>query len=636
MGGLEEVVASGTSKKLLGFRVLDVNEVTLEPNYRQSFNLVRLKGLAKSIERKGVLKPILVNKNSHSKHTVVAGQRRFLATLLANVAEIPVMVYKELSQEEILQIQMAENTQEKIPHQEIAESVYRNYLAYLSLESGFSLRYLDGYDSYWDIPKKIGQRFPLTRFALEVEGRDESFVSRAFRYHRLHANIKRLVDSGKLKYSVAAELGRIERKKEQMQLAERLVQQGKRLTGKSAAESVTRYMRSKQRFNLEASEIKDTLQQHKAFRSFCEDLKLTLNGFAMIYLDDPDFRRYTKEKMQDIIASIGNISPLESRFESAFVLNGNGKKHSIKDRILSRDITLENALQKGMYAKSKVRQLPVGIVIEDPENPRRTYNQESLESMADSMKVLGQLEPIMVTPIKRRGETYYMIVHGHRRRKAAMIAGLKKLKSMVVEGLTKAEIRVLQHEEDRYEEVPLGQRAMAIYRMKDILEKLNGKVPTIDELVRKNPGIGRKAVSNALSYAALDQRVRDLESAGALPYTVAVEIAKSRLDPDEQYEWALKSAVFRWNSSKFKENRKKSAVPKEQEQLFAVDKSLGRIYEQLVEHLAISLKGYRSELQKMLEKKRGISELDFKAEALSAYRGVSEALEYFGKSIKQS
>jgi len=66
----------------------------------------------------------------------------------------------------------------------------------------------------------------------------------------------------------------------------------------------------------------------------------------------------------------------------------------------------------------------IGLLIEDPENERKTFDERELKNLSDSIHEVGIVEPITVTPIDSGG---YMILAGHRRYRAAKMAGLKKV-----------------------------------------------------------------------------------------------------------------------------------------------------------------------------------------------------------------
>lgn len=72
---------------------------------------------------------------------------------------------------------------------------------------------------------------------------------------------------------------------------------------------------------------------------------------------------------------------------------------------------------------SKEKTLPIGQLKANPDQPRRTFDQEALEELAASIKEHGLIQPIVVTP---KGDSYE-IVAGERRYRASKIAGVTEV-----------------------------------------------------------------------------------------------------------------------------------------------------------------------------------------------------------------
>lgn len=90
---------------------LSINEV--EPNReqpRKEFNESALSELSKSIEKNGVIQPILVRPVAGGAYQIVAGERRWRASRMAGLTEIPVVI-REMSDEEAAVFALIENLQ---------------------------------------------------------------------------------------------------------------------------------------------------------------------------------------------------------------------------------------------------------------------------------------------------------------------------------------------------------------------------------------------------------------------------------------------------------------------------------------------------------------------------------------------
>ena len=76
-----------------------------------------------------------------------------------------------------------------------------------------------------------------------------------------------------------------------------------------------------------------------------------------------------------------------------------------------------------------IKNLNINEVEPNRDQPRKTFNQESLEELADSIKEFGLIQPIVVT--KKDG--YYGIVAGERRWRACKIAGITQIPAVIRE-----------------------------------------------------------------------------------------------------------------------------------------------------------------------------------------------------------
>ena len=77
--------------------------------------------------------------------------------------------------------------------------------------------------------------------------------------------------------------------------------------------------------------------------------------------------------------------------------------------------------------ESKLRDIKLSDIIPDPDQPRREFKPEQLEALADSIRELGVLQPIVVT---REGDKY-KIVAGERRWRASKLAGKETIPAII-------------------------------------------------------------------------------------------------------------------------------------------------------------------------------------------------------------
>jgi ParB family chromosome partitioning protein len=76
----------------------------------------------------------------------------------------------------------------------------------------------------------------------------------------------------------------------------------------------------------------------------------------------------------------------------------------------------------------ELRELPIELIAPNPKQPRRRFDEESLQALACSLGERGVLQPVLVRP--RAGGSYELIV-GERRWRAARMAGLRTIPAMV-------------------------------------------------------------------------------------------------------------------------------------------------------------------------------------------------------------
>ena len=85
--------------------------------------------------------------------------------------------------------------------------------------------------------------------------------------------------------------------------------------------------------------------------------------------------------------------------------------------------------REGLFESGRVLWLPVNALKPNPDQPRRQFSQDSLEELAESIKVHGILQPLSV----RRRDGAFVLVSGERRLRAAKLAGLLEVPCIVVE-----------------------------------------------------------------------------------------------------------------------------------------------------------------------------------------------------------
>jgi ParB family transcriptional regulator, chromosome partitioning protein len=151
------------------------------------------------------------------------------------------------------------------------------------------------------------------------------------------------------------------------------------------------------------------------------------------------------------------------------------------------------------------RQIPVDQIKVNPDQPRSRFDDESLEEMADSMKEVGILQPIVVTG----GDDGYVLIAGERRWRAAKRAGLGVIPAVIREAtgqptLVEALIENVQRQDlTPLEEAHAYQQLLENYGMTQ--EQVAGRV-----------GKSRPTIANTLRLLQLPIEVQEMVDAGEL------------------------------------------------------------------------------------------------------------------------
>lgn len=157
-------------------------------------------------------------------------------------------------------------------------------------------------------------------------------------------------------------------------------------------------------------------------------------------------------------------------------------------------------------SSSGFRNISVRRIEPNRAQPRRTFDEEALQELEDSIRTHGVLAPITVR-LSKNG--YYQIIAGERRWRAARRAGLDTIPAMVVDAddqtmMELALIENLQREDlNAMEEAEGYQTLMSQFGM-------------TQETVAARVGKSRSAVANSLRLMALGQEVRNLVADGKL------------------------------------------------------------------------------------------------------------------------
>ncbi len=158
------------------------------------------------------------------------------------------------------------------------------------------------------------------------------------------------------------------------------------------------------------------------------------------------------------------------------------------------------------YKDGKLAHLPVDIIQRGKYQPRRDMHQEALEELAESIKVQGVMQPIVVRPI---GDGRYEIIAGERRWRATQLAGLDKIPAVIRDVPDEAAIAMALIENIQRENLNPIEEAVALKRLQDEFELTHAEVA-------QAVGKSRATVTNLLRLIALTEDVKTLLEHGDL------------------------------------------------------------------------------------------------------------------------
>ena len=175
----------------------------------------------------------------------------------------------------------------------------------------------------------------------------------------------------------------------------------------------------------------------------------------------------------------------------------------------------------------KITKIKLTEIEPNRNQPRKKFDEESLEELANSIKEYGLIQPIVVA----KKEDYYEIVAGERRWRASKKAGLKEVPVIIREDDERRNKEIALIENIQREDLNPIEKAMGIRSLMDEYGLTQQKVADI-------LGKARSSIANTVRILNLDQRVIELALEGKLTEGHCKSLMAIE-DNDKQYEMAL-------------------------------------------------------------------------------------------------
>ncbi len=216
---------------------------------------------------------------------------------------------------------------------------------------------------------------------------------------------------------------------------------------------------------------------------------------------------------------------------------------------------------------SQLRELNIGDVKPDSEQPRRFFDEDALLELSESIKEHGVVQPLVVTQEK---DGSYQIVAGERRWRAAKMAGLKKIPCIIrsMKGQQRLEVSLIENLQRR--DLNALETATAYLKLRDQFNM------TLEQIGQRVGGKSISAVSNTLRLLKLPKFAQEALFEGKLSEGQArpliglpEEFIEKLIERIIREDWSarrIEQAIVLWKQAKNSpiENAKPVEIPHEE------------------------------------------------------------------------
>ena len=189
-----------------------------------------------------------------------------------------------------------------------------------------------------------------------------------------------------------------------------------------------------------------------------------------------------------------------------------------------------------------LRHLPVDALTPGKYQPRKHWDQEKLEELAESIKAQGVIQPIVVRDL---GGKRYEIIAGERRWRASQLAGLDQIPVVIREVDDRTVVAMALIENIQREDLNPLEEALALQRLIDEFDLTHAQAADA-------VGRSRAAVSNLLRLLELPPEIRVLVETRAIEMgharallTLAPQAAVALARQAAEHEWSVREVEHR-------------------------------------------------------------------------------------------
>jgi len=159
-----------------------------------------------------------------------------------------------------------------------------------------------------------------------------------------------------------------------------------------------------------------------------------------------------------------------------------------------------------LSSRDTLKQIPVEFMKRGKYQPRRDMHPEALEDLANSIRVQGVMQPIIVRPV---GVDSYEIIAGERRWRATQLAGLETIPAIIRDVPDESAIAMALIENIQREDLNAIEEAQALMRLQQEFE-------LTQQQVADAVGKSRTTITNLMRLMSLEQEVQTLLEHGDL------------------------------------------------------------------------------------------------------------------------
>jgi ParB family transcriptional regulator, chromosome partitioning protein len=162
-------------------------------------------------------------------------------------------------------------------------------------------------------------------------------------------------------------------------------------------------------------------------------------------------------------------------------------------------------VQGALPEKGGILRLPIEAIRRDTEQPRKTFDEERLRELSDSIKTQGLIQPVLV----RKEGDHYRLIAGERRWRAAQLAGLKEIPAIVREASDSEAFELALVENLQRTDLNPIEEALGYKRL---IEEFTLTQEQVSARVSKD----RSSVANSLRLLSLPDEVKTMLANGEI------------------------------------------------------------------------------------------------------------------------